>query len=139
MMIEEDLYTYLTASTAVTAATGNKIRPLGAHENDALPYVVYERLSTDNPIHLGAGTTRANTRIVYDCYATTYSSSQSMSDALYNRLHGTTGAVGNTAFDSIFVENKFDDAIPPAEGSDQWTYVASLTLNTWHAVTVPSS
>ena len=139
MTIEADLYTLLTASTSVTAAVGTKLRPGAAKQADTLPYVVYDRVSTDYPHHLKGGCTRENTRVAFDCFANTFSSAQTIADALEDRLHGKTGTVGSTVFDSIFVENRFTDYIPAADGSDTGTHVASITINAWHAATVPSS
>ena len=139
MSVESDIVSLLTASTAVANAIGDKILPSLADQDDAIPYVIYDRLSSDYPIHLGGGTKRENIRIAFDCFANTRSSANSIADVLYDRLHGKTGLVGSTRFDSIFVDNRWDGSIPPNDASDTGTYVASITINAWHAATVPSS
>jgi len=139
MTIEADIFTHLTATTSVTAIVGTKIRPNIAGVNDALPYIIYERLATDPEIHLLAGSNRANTRISLDCFSETYSSAQDLADNVFLALHGKTGVIGSHRFDSIFIENRFDDYIPPKQASDTGTHVASLTVSAWHSVTVPSS
>jgi hypothetical protein len=139
MSAESDIVTLLTASTAVSDAIGNKIMPAMADQDDTLPYVLYDRLSSDLPIYMGGGAKRQNIRVAFDCFANTYSSAHSIADVLYDRLHGKAGLIGNTRFDSIFIDNQFDDFIPPTDASDTGIYVASLTINCWHAATVPSS
>ena len=136
MSIEADLYTYLQTSSSLTSAIGVKLTPDHASQKSKLPYVIYERVSTDSPVHLGGATSRENTRVSFDCYATTRSSANSIADLIRDRLHGKRGTVGTTTVDVIVIDNQFSDSIPPQDGSAQESHIASLMANVWHAVAI---
>lgn len=47
MTAEQNVYTILSSTAAVTALVGNRIYPVEAPSSAALPYLVYQRISTE--------------------------------------------------------------------------------------------
>lgn len=87
-MIETDIYTVLSTSTAVSAQVGNRIYALTRPQDDALPAVVYQRVSTSPVVSMLGDSGLDSVRIQISCYARTLFEAKSLSTAVRTAITG---------------------------------------------------
>lgn len=96
-MIEQTLVAVLKNDSAVSALVGTRIRPLNLKQEDALPGVVYQRVSTVPVTSLDGDSGVDAVRIQVSCWAETYSGARALAAAV--RAAVTGGMVAVTEMD----------------------------------------
>jgi len=138
--VDSAMYDHLTADATLATLVGARIYPDAAPQGGALPFIVYFAASTEHDRHLAAGSGLASVSFQIDVYAATSLSRRSISDALFDRLHGYAGAMGTELFDvrSCTLEGPTHTYEPPSDGSEQGTYRGRHAAAIWHAESVPT-
>jgi hypothetical protein len=110
MLVEEALYSLLTADAEVSAIVGTRVFPGVAPQDVAAPYVLYRKTGRDRRF-LPCGTDGTMvTSFQIDCYAATYLQSVQLAQAVTDRLEPYRGATGSPAITLVhwFLDREFD-------------------------------
>lgn len=143
MSMRTALHAELADDTTIAGLVGIRIRPGVAGKADALPYIVYNKI-TDVPAHhmtAAAGLTTTHWQI--DCYAGSASAADTLAEAVRDALDGfpagTMGSGDNTAnVRGCRLHGTTDDYIPPAEGQEYGVYRRIMEFEIWHTQSVPT-
>lgn len=113
--IEEGLAAFLVANAAVNAIVSGRVYPNKLPQTVTLPALTYQRIDTPR-VHshdTSGATGTAHPRIQFDCWAASYSSAKSLSDALRGALNGYKGTMGSvnpvTVQSALQEDERFDD------------------------------
>jgi hypothetical protein len=87
-MIEQTVYTVLSANTAVQAIVGAKIYPLVMPEGVAVPALVYQKVGTTVVNSLEGFSGIESVRLQFSCYAPTLLQAKQLALAVSNALDG---------------------------------------------------
>lgn len=88
-MFSEDIFTFLQTQAAVTDLVGEKIRPDMVDVDDALPYIVYQMVSTDRDSTFEKVGGFVMRRYQFECYSTDYTEAQLMAATVLSVLEGS--------------------------------------------------
>ncbi len=96
MKVEQAIVDLCADDTALTAAVGNRITPVIAAQNSALPYVVYTLISS-TPHDTNQGVSSVDDyRVQFDVYAATYQSAVEVYEKLRTAIDKKRGQYGPT-------------------------------------------
>jgi len=124
MVIEEALYSHLAADGGVSALVGNRIYPIEAPQQAALPYLVYQRVSGPRVRSHSGPSGLASPRFQITGAAETYPSLRALMNAVRVALDGFRGTMGGgVEVGAAFVENELDS---------EETSVSRLDVVLWH-------
>lgn len=145
MTIRQAIYEHITEDADVSALIGTRCYPGVAPESAALPYVVYQTISTARPRHLGGTSGIAERRIQLDVYAATLTSAESVSEELRELFSAFRGAMGSSAqvnIRSCFVDDEDDLYEEPVDsgGIESGVFRVRLDIVLGHledAISVP--
>ena len=118
MTLDEAIFTALSAHAGVTAIAGDRSYPVQAPQSAALPFVVWQRVST-SPINSHDGPAALDqTSVQFACFAATFTAAHDLRNAIRTALEDVT--LGNSARGIVTnirdtVEN---EPIPPVFRSD---------------------
>ncbi len=98
-MIEQTLYSLLSAAPAVTSLTGQRIYPLQRPQGDTLPALVYQRVATTPVTSLSGDTGIDAVRLQIDCLAATYVQVKALADASRAAIVGGLRAITEMQLD----------------------------------------
>lgn len=135
-MIEKAATTRLTGFAAFSAAAGDRLFPVQAPQDTALPYVVYHLIS-DSPVNnsLGASTTNRS-RIQFDSVGVSYAQAREL-DAIvrdaFKTWHDDTGSHGVTGI-RAHIEDGRSDEMNQTPGSQTGRYRITRDVILWHAL-----
>lgn len=102
-MIEDALYSIITANADVTAIIGDRIYPDKLPQKPTLPTLVYYNVGgTPQGQHSGAATLEF-TRFQIDAYAKTSRSAKLLLDAVRQAVESYRGLVGGVRIDTISI------------------------------------
>lgn len=144
-MIEDGLYSYLSAQTNLTDLIGEGVNvglfpnylPVGA----SLPLVTYNRMGSSHGKFLNGAIGQAEARFQLDCYAsddTGYSAVKNIADVLRLKLDGYRGWMGTTFVNDCEISNQTDFYDPPQHAGDFGTHRVSLDVTIVYQETRPS-
>lgn len=118
--LESKIYSVLSGATAVTGLT-TRIYPEHRPPADALPAVVFSRVSGLRVNHLRGYGNLENAQIQIECYASAVDGRRALSDAII-------GALSSAAqFSALLLESPFDDYDDEAP-----VYVRTMDFSIWH-------
>ena len=103
-MIEQALQVYLKADTNVAALVSTRVYPGLAPQNAALPYITYERISTQRMMTHDGQNGLIGPRIQIDCWASAYSGAKTLADKVRLAINGYKTAYGETTGTSCTTE-----------------------------------
>lgn len=118
VQVEELIYPYLIANTAVKAIVSDRIYPLVAPQARTLPLLVYSRVSTDRVTCLDGESGVEFARVQIDCHASTFQGAKALAAAVLTAMDAAT------TFDS-YPDGQRDDY-----ESDPEYYIVSLDFQT---------
>jgi|GEM_PF-4205429 len=128
-MIEPSIRAILVADVAVNAASGGRIRPTQAAQDDSYPRVVYQ-ITSDSPNDcLDAEASHSTVGFQVDVYAVTLLSARSLALLVQNALHYYGGTIGGFNIANIKHEGTADLTPPAEDGEEQPTYRMSLDFS----------
>jgi hypothetical protein len=93
MTLEAAMLAHLLGASAVTALVGQRISPPPAPQNQAVPFVTYQRISRVTPLTFTGETGPSRHRLQVDCWATSYLAATALADTVEQALHNFRGAV----------------------------------------------
>lgn len=135
--MERAVRSVLVDDATVSGLVGSRIYPTVAPATAGLPYVVYQRISTNRVRDQGGVSDLAQPRIQVSCWADSYSGTKTLADAVRAAIdgyRGTAGPVGSqTAIRRITCENETDAADLYPEGSDNRVFGTIFDFMVWHA------
>jgi len=124
MVIEEALYEHLKNNAGVFALVGNRIYPIEAPQEAALPYLVYQRISGLRVRSHSGPSGLAHPRFQITGAAVTYPALRSVMNAVRVALDGFRGTMGGgVGVGAALVENEMDS---------EESFVSRLDVVIWH-------
>jgi len=109
MNIEEALYAHVTGDASIAALISDRFYPLRAPQGAALPYAVYQRISTPRIRSQSGPSGLARPRFQVTCYASSYSQSRQLANLMRISLDGFRGTMGGgVSVGAVFLENEMD-------------------------------
>lgn len=114
-VLEEGLYSYLTATAGITALVGTRVYAFRIPQHMTLPCLTVQRISTARThTHDSSGATGlARTRVQFDAWAADYSTAKSISDALRAALNGKKGTLsGAYTIQAALIEEESPELEP---------------------------
>lgn len=90
MSLETKLETLLSGDTGIAAIVDTRVYSDEAPQDSALPYVVYQRISSGRQYSLTGYSNLENPRVQIDCYASTKSGAVALSDAVVAAMRAAT-------------------------------------------------
>lgn len=108
MMLETGLYAYLMTQSGLTAKIGDRLYPLLAPPNVALPYVVYSQVDARPSHAMDDAAGLATARYQFDIYAPRVLTGKEIAAALREALDGFRGMWGTVAVGAVLWLNDVD-------------------------------
>ena len=127
MIIEEALFSHLSAFAGLTALVGTRIYPMLLPQQATLPAVTFMKVS--NPyIRTFGSTIGAQPRFQFSCWATTYLGAKAVADQIKAALDFYAGTMGGgVVVRAGLVENELDDYDPETK-----RYHVPVDVILWH-------
>ncbi len=130
MSAAADLRTYLLANAGVAALIGPRCYPGSVKQSATLPAVAYWVISRTHVQHLKGITDAGTIRIQLDAQAATRLAADAVAEAIVAALKllaATPATMGaGTPVCDVEIQGPRHGQEPPADGSDEWTYVSSV-------------
>jgi hypothetical protein len=120
----------LLATAGVSNLVSTRIRPVLAHQTDALPLIVVHQISHRPEYSTSATVALAQTRVQIDCWGKTMASAQAVGEAVKAALSGQTFTQSGVTFQGSFVQGErhsFEGDQPEAR-----RFRCSLDFQVWH-------
>jgi len=108
-MIGKVIYSILSNNTAVAAIASNRIFPVLAAADAALPYVVYNQISRLPNANKDRTKQVETYRVQLDAYAATFDQASELADKINLALSFYNGTVSGIKVDIIVFENENDN------------------------------
>lgn len=144
-MIEQAIYSRLTADADVLALTSTRVYPLLAPQKTTRPYVVYRRIDTEhaNSKSRGRTTDTARALIEIQIVASTYSGARTLADKVRLSLQNFTGNVtvtggGTVTVGGVIIEGESDEPEMPSDLTDEVRHKISQDYAIWFNETSPT-
>jgi hypothetical protein len=118
--IESKLYGVLSASTSITALT-TRIYPEHRPAADALPAVVFSRVSGLRVNSLAGYSNLENAQVQVECYAASVDGRRALADVV------TTAITKATTFNAVLMEAPFDDY-----DDESALYIRTMDFSIWN-------
>jgi hypothetical protein len=121
----------LLATAGVSDLVATRIRPVLAHQTDALPLIVVHQITHRPEYSTSATVGLADTRVQIDCWGKTMASAQAVAEAVKAALSGQTFTQGGVTFQGCFVageRHSFEGDQPEAR-----RFRSSIDLQVWHS------
>lgn len=99
-MIEEDIVAALAADPTITGLVGSRVYPLFRPQDDPLPAMVYQRLSTTPENALSGFSGLDLVRIQFSCYAKTIAEAKQLAQALRSAIDAATDLKGICVYEA---------------------------------------
>lgn len=90
MSVESQVYTAVQGNGSVAALVSDRVYPAKAPAGAALPYVTFQRISTQPTTTHGETSTMDRVSIQFSCWAATYSAAHDLAAAVRTALENTT-------------------------------------------------
>jgi len=142
-MIGKALYDELKNDAAVAALVGAKIRIDVADDKDALPFIVFHRISDVPFHHLGGASGVTVQRWQFDCCAATRLATHAIEDAVREALDGFQNATMGSGENTHFVQRCHKagavDQYTPSDDEDEYgVFVTSVDYEITGTESVPT-
>jgi hypothetical protein len=142
-VLETGLYTYLAASTPITALVSDRIFPNAIPPGEAFPCVTFNRIGGEQPHHMTAAAVIQSARIQVDCWGKDpdgdgYEDAATIAEAIRNRLDGYRGSMGSVTVRTCHLDSQRDDYEAPTDGSGVGIDRVSQEYLVWYSIAAPS-
>lgn len=134
-MIEDGIYDKLTNTAAVTALVSTRIFPNAAPASAVLPFVTYQRITTDHIEDLGGGHQLARALIQFSAWATGYRAARAITEAIRVAIQGYAGTNATVVIDGVNIIDDRDLYEPPGDGQDIGKFGSQLDAAWWFVET----
>ena len=115
MIIEEAMRRHLLANAAVAAIVVDRVYPKRLPQKPSYPAIVYHRVGTARPMHMGGVDGYAEARFQLDAMARSFAEARELGEAIRLALAGYRGAMGAAGAEpgvqvyGVFTEGELDD------------------------------
>lgn len=127
----------LAGSNSVQSLVSDRIRPMVLNENEEIPAIRYEMVSTDRWGRLTGGAGEATTRVQFDCYGNESDEAAAVAEAVVNRLDGFNGPLGDIHVYDCTLDNMYDRIDPPPPGGKQFRKRRTTDFIVTHTRPIP--
>lgn len=133
-MLTSGLVAYLEAGTACNALFAGRYYHQIAPDDVARPFLIYQRVGGDRPVHLAGPCDLKMDRIQITVWADESADAQAAAVAVRKRLHGKIDVtMGTTHVRSCFQEGaEIDRYSEPQSGQPVGLYGMDMTFVAWH-------
>lgn len=114
-MLETGLYAYVQAGAALTALIGDRVYPITAPQAVSLPYMTFQRVSTQPTHDLSGPDPLSKCRVQFDCYGEQPLGAKQVSEALRALIDGYQGMMGTVSVRAVMRANERDLSVPETE------------------------
>jgi hypothetical protein len=123
----------LIANASVLALVSERIYPQEAAQSAAMPYIVYQRVSSV-PQAVATGTNATTeTRIQFQIVDDNYDDARTLADLVKGVLHGWSEPTGTPSVSGCDLVMDMDgESIPSGTGEDSATWVVLQDYTAWH-------
>lgn len=129
--IQEDLRSFMSGSTAITAVVSSRIHYNYAPGYSAKPHIWYRVNSDREELTMDGVGGLHEASVDVECVGNTAGDCQNVADVVKNRLHGYKGTLGTASCKGAFMDDKDDDYLPYSNQADEGAHVAAFTLKLW--------
>lgn len=126
-MIQQALFTILSAHPGLSALVGSRIYPLILPQNPAYPALTYQRVSGPREQSHDGPSGLARPRFQVSCWHPDFDQAKAAAEQVRLALAGYRGIVGGLEIEGIQVENELDLYDPDAK-----VYRVILDFVIWH-------
>lgn len=145
MSIHANLYTYLTAQSALTdligttTAPGPRIFPITAPTDALFPYITFQRITSSHVQHTTAAAGLAVATFQFDVWDDDSVGCAAVAEALRGELEGyQTTAWSGVAIRGVYMQGQSDEFIPPTDSTEVGVYRTRQDYTIWYAESVPT-
>jgi hypothetical protein len=128
-VINEELFTRLTADAGVSALVASRVYPHKTRFTPTYPHIVYEVTSDDDEYSMAGEIGLPEANIVYRCIAETYREARALAAAVKTSLSGFSGTLGSHRVRAIFVDGIRDDRIQKTDDPGSFYYVVNVVIS----------
>lgn len=132
MSAAADVRTYLLANSGVAALIGDRCYPGAVKQSATLPAVAYWVISRTHVRHLKGIAAAGTIRIQLDAQAALEPVAEAVAEAIVQAMRllaATPATIGaGTPVCDVEIQGPRHGQEPPADGSDEWTYVSSVDV-----------
>lgn len=129
----------LAASSPIAALVATRIRPMVLNENEQMPAIRYEMLSSDSWATLGESGKECQSRIQIDCYGSTMIQAAQVAAAVKSNLDGLAGVtLGSVFVWDCVMDNRYDMVDPPPAGGKHWRKRRTMDFVVTHSEPTPT-
>lgn len=135
--LKQALYQHLTADAEVAAIVSNRVYPGVAPKDAPLPYITYQRISSQHERHMTGRAGVAHPRMQINCWSSSGITLETLVNEVRLALDRFAGAMGTVALNVLgaYLENIRDDQLLQAGASETVYHKASMEFIIWHAET----
>lgn len=129
--MEEALRSILAADAGVTALVSSRLYWGLAPQSVTGDFVAMYVVSGNRDYHMSAASGLRETRVQFDCWASSYGAAKTIARAVESALSGFSGSQSGKALRGVFVNSERDDN--ESDTADTASrYRTSLDLIIWH-------
>lgn len=130
---EQGIYSLLSTGTP-TNTVGARIYPVVAEQGAQMPYIVYQRITTEAVQQVNGPLGEARATIQINAYGENYSELRTVSNDVRATLHGYAGtpSTNSVKIQRIYWENESDDHEPPESGGQVGVFEVRQDFAVWY-------
>lgn len=132
MIPEEGFVAFLKASSSLNTAVNGNMFPITASMTTRMPFIVYNRIASNRPIHLLGDSGLLFLMFQCDIFAKSYKEAKTVANLLRNRVHGYIGPItaqGETEQVDMNLAGERDGYIPPTDATDTGIFRVSIDID----------
>ena len=127
-MINEDLFTRLTADAGVSALVASRVYPHRTRFKPTYPHITYQVTSDENQYSFSGTLGFKEANISYQCVAETYREARLIADAVEASMGGFRGNLTAHYVHGLIVEGVRDSKIQKTDDADSFYYAINVLI-----------
>lgn len=133
-MIEQAVRALLTTHVAVAPLVAGRVFPVILPQAVTYPAITYQTITGASNYSMDGSSELANSRMQFDCYATSFDAVTLLKAAVMKCLSGFSGSVGTPPVEiqGAFRVNETDDFEQPLDGPGPRVWRKTLDFIIWH-------
>ncbi len=139
MTLQQGIKTYLESRTDITTVVGNRIFPLIAPQDTTYPYIVFQKISTNQQHDLGGSAGFNRARMQFNCWSKTYLEAAEISEKIRLNMDGFGSAfMGDVFVQSCLNLDDDDELEEDSETQELTSYGVRSDYQYWYSVALPT-
>ena len=126
-MIEEQIFSILTADSGLSAIVDSRIYPMSIPQEGRTPCIVYQKITGPRLYDHGGESGLAYPRFQFSCWANSYSGAKALADALRSAFSAYSDRSATVPVHVAFIEAELDDYEPETK-----LYRRIMDFRVWH-------